>query len=119
MPCGVRKAAQNCYRGGGTDMELLIRVVNKYPENSDMFEKSSQRGDVISICPDGWGWSDAERNNPDWIIVSADITQAEVDALLEPGRAGEPQYRRRVGVEVDGIHSGDVLTRDELTARLF
>lgn len=100
-------------------MELLIRVANKHPENSDMFEKSSQRGDVIAAMPDGWQWSVSERENPDWIIVSADITQAEVDALLEPGRAGEPQYRRRVGVDVDGIHSGAVLTRDELTARVF
>ena len=95
-------------------MELLIRTVDK-----SAVERASQRGDVISACPDGWAWSAAERGNPDWIIVHADITDIEVGALMEPSRDGEPVYRRRVGVNPDGLTSGDVLSREELMARLF
>lgn len=100
-------------------MELLIRIVDKQPAVSTMSEVASQRGDVICACQDGWGWSYAERSNPDWIIVKADITEIEADALLESFRPGEPKYRRRLGVNPDGLKSGDVLTRDQLTARVF
>lgn len=95
-------------------MELLIRIIDK-----STAEDASQRGDVICACPDGWAWSDAERSNPDWIIIKADITEIECDALLESGRLGEPQYRRRLGVDPVGLMSGDELTRSALMARVF
>ena len=113
------KAGRNCSHGGGTDMELLIRLVDKHPIVAPIYEKSSQRGDVIVAMPDGWQWSDAERNNPDWIIVTAQITEVEAGALLEAGRPNEPQYRRRLGVDPTGLVFGDVLTREQLMARVF
>lgn len=119
MRCGLLKVVRNCSHGGGTDMELLIRVVDKHPAVAIVYEKSSQRGDVIVAMPDGWQWSKAERNNPDWIIVTAQITEVEAGALLESGRPNEPQYRRRLGVDPAGLVSGDVLTREQLTARVF
>ena len=100
-------------------MELLIRITDKQPIVSMDYEKSSQRGDVICACPDGWAWSAAERTNPDWIIVSADITEIEAGALLESSRPGEPQYRRRIGVNPDALQTGDTLTREQLMARVF
>ena len=100
-------------------MELLIRIVDKNPVVSMMHETGSQRGDVICACPDGWQWSDAERNNPDWIIVTASIVEAEAQALLESFRHGEPKYRRRLGVNPEGLQSGDVLTREQLMAKVF
>ncbi len=100
-------------------MELLIRITDKHPAVSIHYERASQRGDVICAMPDGWEWSPAERSNADWIIVSAAITQAECEALLESGREGEPQYRRRLGVSPDGLASGDTLTRAQLMARIF
>lgn len=100
-------------------MELLIRLVDKQPAGHELWEKASQRGDVISACLDGWSWSDAERNNPEWLIVTAEITEIEAGGLLEPYRPNEPQYRRRVGLNPDGLQSGDVLTRSEVMARLF
>lgn len=95
-------------------MELLIRLIDKSEA-----ENASQRGDVIAAMPEGWEWSAAERNNHDWIIITADITEIEVAALMEPGRPNEPQYRRRLGINPDGLTSGDVLNRVELMARVF
>lgn len=100
-------------------MELLIRIADKHPIVSMDYEKSSQRGDVICACPDGWAWSAAERENPDWVIVTADITTIEAGALLESARPGEPQYRRRIGINPDGLQSGDTLTREQLMTRVF
>lgn len=100
-------------------MELLIRIVDKHPAVSTLYERASQRGDVIVAVPDGWDWSNAERSNPEWIIVRAEITEIEVDALLEPGRLGEPQYRRRLGIDPSGLTAGAVLTREALMARIF
>lgn len=100
-------------------MELLIRIVGKHPIISPLAEAASQRGDVISACPDGWEWSEEERSNPDWIFITADITEIEADALLEPARPGEGNLRRRLGVDPDGLTSGDALTREQLMARVF
>lgn len=95
-------------------MELLIRTADKHPVVSMMHETSSQQGDVIAAMPDGWAWSDAERSNPDWIIIHVDLTDIETDALMEAGRPGEPKYRRRLGVNIDGLKTGDKLTRNQL-----
>lgn len=100
-------------------MELLIRLVDKQPVGHELWEKASQRGDVIAAMPDGWAWSDAERNNPEWLIVTADITDVEAGALLESCRPNEPQYKRRLGVNPDGMQAGDVLSRNDLMARIF
>ena len=60
--------------------EALIRVVDRSGAPID-----SKAGDVISVCPDGWAWSSAERTNPAWRIVSViGILQSTVDALLAP-----------------------------------
>lgn len=118
-PCGQLKAVLNYSLDGVTEMELLIRVTDKHPVVSDQYEVASQRGDVIAACPDGWSWSVAERSNPDWIIVLAAITEVEVGALLEGYRPNEPKYRRRLGVNPDGLQTGDTLTREQLLARIF
>lgn len=119
MQFGRPRVAPICSPGGGTDMELLIRIKDKHPAVSVSYERASMRGDVIAACSDGWAWSDAERNNPEWIIVTARITEVETGALMEPGRIGEPQYRRRLGVNPDGLQSGDILSRTDLLAKVF
>jgi hypothetical protein len=100
-------------------MELLIRIADKHPVVAALYESASQRGDVIAACPDGWAWSQAERENPDWIIVTADITDIEAGALLEGFRSGEPRFRRRLGVDPTGLQSGAVLAREQLMKRVF
>lgn len=99
-------------------MELLIRTVDKHPVVSMMSETSSQRGDVIAAMPDGWQWSDAERENPEWIIIYVDLVEVEVGALMEAARPGEPKYRRRLGVNIDGLKTGDRLIRSQLMDRV-
>lgn len=101
-------------RGGGTEMELLMRTVDKSDE-----ETASKRGDVIVFQPDGFIWSALERSNTDWIIITAQITEVEAESLTEGPRNGEPNYKRRLGVNIDGLQSGDVLTRTEIMARVF
>jgi hypothetical protein len=100
-------------------MELLIRTQHKQPQVSMLHETASQRGDVIAIQADGWAWSDAERSNPDWIIVTSDISPVDAVELMEAGRSDEPQWRRRIGIEVDGLQSGDIVAREQLLARTF
>jgi hypothetical protein len=100
-------------------MELLIRVNHKQPVGSELHDTASQAGDVIAAVENGWPWSNAERKNPDWIIVHCELTQSEVEALLEPARMNETPWRRRLGINPDMLKSGDVLTRAQLMARLF
>lgn len=103
----------------GKPMELLIRQAHKRPLVDILHVSASQRGDVIAICPPGHPWSEAERNNPDWLLVHATLTAKDVEHLLEAAREGEPGWRRRVGINVDGLQAGAVLTRDELMGRAF
>lgn len=100
-------------------MELLIRTKHKHPAVAAIHEASGQRGDVIAACPDGWAWSDAERTNPDWIIIRAKITQIEADALMESARPDEGKLKRRIGIDLEGLQAGEKLTRIELMARVF
>lgn len=96
-------------------MELLIRTVNK----NLLDPRMSMRGDVIAACPDGWGWTDTERAHPEWIIIKADIMDIEADALMEGGRPDEAAgLFRRLGIDIDGLATGDSLTRAELMARV-
>lgn len=82
-------------------MEFLIRVNDRSVRDHD-----SKRGDVIAVCPDGWAWSQAELTNPDWVIVSAPLTQIEADALLavhsDPVTQASKR-RRKWAVNVSGL----------------
>ena len=50
--------------------ELLVRVKDKSADPDPARDAMmSKRGHVIACQPDGWPWSQAERTNPDWIIV--------------------------------------------------
>lgn len=100
-------------------VELVINTVDQHPAVSALYESCIQRGDVICWKPEGWQWSTLERAHPDWVIVIADITEIEADALIESGRPGEPQYRNRLGINPDGLASGARLSRDDLQARVF
>lgn len=72
-------------------MELLIRIVDKSPD-----PLASKMGDVIWVCANGWAWSTAEMNNPEWIIVRTGITQVEADGLLAADiGVGDIMARRR------------------------
>jgi hypothetical protein len=61
----------------GLLMELLIWIADKSDD-----ALSPKRGDVLDAHPNGWPWSEAEFNNPDWVLIQTGITQAEADSLL-------------------------------------
>ncbi len=69
-------------------MEALIRVVDK-----GVAEDCSKAGDVIAICADNWAWSSAERTNPDWRIIRANILKSQAGAFI--ARANDPTVKRR------------------------
>ena len=100
-------------------MELVICLEHKHPIVAQLHATAVQRGDVIEIMPEGFEWGKLTCENPDWIIIKSDITKVEKEALLESGRPGETQWWRRVGINVEGLKTGDVLTRQDLMARTF
>lgn len=82
--------------------ELLIRVVSK----AHGVVGAELAGDVIVVCPDGWGWTDAERTNQEWRIVRlpgvdpaalSDYTAVQVDL------AGRVQFARQIGVDMGSV----------------
>lgn len=84
-------------------MEILVRVVDKHPIVSMDYEASSQRGDVIAVCPNGHPWSPAELTNPDWRIIRAPILQAEADALLSKSQDATVKRRREWKINLDAL----------------
>lgn len=77
--------------------ELLVRVIDKYEGVDPLFlSKSTMRGDVIEVRPDGWPWSLRERTSPQWIIVKVDASMAKCAALIaaEPGDVKQNPYLR-------------------------
>jgi|ERR1035437_2281045 hypothetical protein len=69
-------------------MELLVWLNDKKLDDADIGTdldfSSYKQGDVICVMPDGWGWTDSERNNPDWVIIRSPIVQSLADALTTP-----------------------------------
>ena len=71
--------------------EILLRVVDKGP--SDI---TSKAGDVLSVCPDSWAWSTEELTNPAWRIVSVNVLQSTIDAVLTPGNDAVTGRQKRL-----------------------
>jgi hypothetical protein len=58
-------------------MELLIQIVDHGPNLDNI-----KSGEVITIQPDGWGWTANELNNPNWRIVRAPILPTHAATLM-------------------------------------
>lgn len=56
------------------------------PWDAELDAQAYKRGDVISIHPDGWAWSQRELTNPDWRILRlTSITDlADLEDLRRP-----------------------------------
>lgn len=84
-------------------MELLIRIRDKKSDDPYLDCQLTKRGDVIVYRPDGWEWSNAERTNPDWIIIQVPISDAVAQSLCEP-EPGDPKLNKmlqRRGFKLD------------------
>ena len=78
MTHGSPRAGQRSWSGGGTDVEILVRLVDRSAAESD-----SKRGDVVTVQADGWEWSQAERTSPDWLIIkTAGLLATDRDTLI-------------------------------------
>jgi len=75
--------------------EFLIRVQDKVnPDSPYKDVKCMKRGDVISVCPDGWVWSVLELTVPHLRIVKcAGMALDEAEAFLAP-EPGDPLLNR-------------------------
>lgn len=108
--------------------EFAIRMVDKVNEDFYLDLGCGKRGDVISVCPDGWNWGTAERVSPYRIVkipglVITDAQWAKI-ALSEREIEGLPESKRthrKRGwtVDVSGFPPGDapvVLTKSQALA---
>lgn len=86
--------------------ELLIRIVDRGGVDLPKGYTDSKAGDVISICPDGWNWSAAERTATYWRIVRVPLTTTECNALLAKGD-GDPMlqscWKRKYQISVAAL----------------
>jgi hypothetical protein len=97
--------------------EMLVRIVDKVnPDSKVLDARCLKRGMVVTIQPDGWEWSDAERKAPYWQIVT--VPGASVDDLSaylapEPGDAAvnDLLQRRAFKLDVDIAQANAVKSR--------
>lgn len=73
--------------------EIIIRAKNK--SNADPYANAKlfQRGDVIAVCADGWGWSVAELTSPEWRIAKLpNVTELQAAAFIGAELDSDPQH---------------------------
>jgi len=89
--------------------ELLVRRTDKV--SIDKVEDSIilKRGDVVVVCPSPWNWSQAELNNPNWIIIKSDMSYEEATTFMTPQKGDrriDPALKLRgKGIDLDNIKS--------------
>lgn len=88
--------------------ELLIRIRDKVQPDPYLACKLFGRGDVVVACADDWGWTEAEKVNPDWRILklpnvplelAQDFISPEADA--DPANPSRMLRRRAALLDVD------------------
>jgi len=90
-------------------MEILVRVKDRVDPDGDRIKTSRlfQRGDVITVQPDGHPWSPRELTNPHWrILVVLDMTVKDKQSLVGHSIREDPDapiFRRR-GTKIDLDH---------------
>lgn len=100
--------------------ELLVRAKDNVPLLATAHQQASHRGDVIAIQPEGWPWSDYERNGGEWIVVRATkLKKDDIYALTIGNRPDEPTRKRRQKINIDGLKSGVTLSRTALLAKVI
>ena len=83
-------------------IDLLICRKDKVNKNSEELNVMCyKRGYVIVAMPDTHQWSRVEMENPDWIIVSVDMTIGDAESFLQvedpiAAREAQPLLKRRM-----------------------
>ena len=92
--------------------EILVRVVDKTSSDPLIDAKCRKRGDVIAykLASRAW-WTERERTNPAWTIITADLTHEMAQSLkgphLPPDLSREYKMLHRRGVKIDLDILGD------------
>ena len=77
--------------------ELYIRTVDKVnPESIYKDVKCPKRGDVIVVKPDGWHWTQKEKNSPTEIIVKYPGIDPEDLSGFKVPEAGDPKTQKNL-----------------------
>lgn len=90
--------------------ELLVRILDKVNTDKILDSKCTKRGDVISVCPDGWEWGTEEINSAQWAIIKLpNVTTSEASVFLSPEIDIDPQnpslflQRRSMKLNLDAM----------------
>jgi hypothetical protein len=76
--------------------EFLIRVHDKCSEDPQKDIRCMKRGDVVVVCPDGWGWSDLECSLAHWRIVKVPGLSMEQGETYMADELASSKSRRRL-----------------------
>lgn len=76
---------------------LVIQVRDKNnPDSIELDAHNYKEGDVIEVLAPDHKFTEAEKRNPDWRFVRANVPQGALDALTEPeDRTDNPRWQRR------------------------
>jgi len=101
-------------------MELLVRLEDRGDPTDPT---TAKRGDVIDIRPDGWPWSERERNHPARRLIRVpDLTPADAQALLASEQIPVPlepfltpdltakRHRRTAFIDLDALDATPEMT---------
>src|SRR5580765_5845317 len=71
-------------RGHRVMAEMLLWMQDR--QGADIYHttKLAQRGDVIVVQPDGWGWTLAEQTDPFTVVVVPDAAVTDLESFLSP-----------------------------------
>jgi hypothetical protein len=64
--------------------EMLIWMQDRVGADIYHTTKLAQRGDVIVVQPDGWGWTLAEQTDPFTVVVVPDAAVTDLESFLSP-----------------------------------
>lgn len=103
--------------------EILLHYTDKVTNADPKYAHNYLSGDVIAICPDGWGWSQAELTNPNWRLIKMPgqlpelwtvLTMPRFDPLTQALVRKRNQYVN-LGAKVPGAVRNQIKNNQVLT----
>lgn len=86
--------------------QIVVQLVDKTHPDPEMDARQYKRGDVICALPDDHVFSEYERNNPAWRIISVpDMSLSEAQALCA-NEPGDPKVNRMLQRRVFRLDPG-------------
>lgn len=93
--------------------EMLVQVIDRASNDPLIDCRCYKAGDVIVVCPDGWGWTPEELNNPEWRIVSVALPMAEAEAFAQDETGDQLQFPllqiRGTSINIDALPAAAIV----------